>query len=128
MYAVLFNALIDYLAETLLIDKEFNLKIECVFGIASVDKAEILRNGIVEYDFTESCGNKLSNLFTVYLFGHTNFNFGMKTDVALVVSHGSLINAEERFAFISCVGTVTGLPSDGLRRLFAASIRSLASA
>ncbi len=36
VYAVLFNALIDYLAETLLIDKEFNLKIECVFGIASV--------------------------------------------------------------------------------------------
>ena len=99
MYAVLFNALIDYLTETLLIDKEFNLKIECVFGIASVDKAEILRNGIIEYDFTESCGNKLSNLFTVYLFGHTNFNLGMKTDVALVVSHGSLINAEERFAF-----------------------------
>lgn len=53
MYAVLFNALIDYLAEALLIDKEFNLKIECVFGIASVDKTEILRNGIVEYDFTE---------------------------------------------------------------------------
>ena len=47
----------------------------------------------------ESCGNKLSNLFTVYLFGHTNFNFGMQTDVALVVSHGSLIHAEERFAF-----------------------------
>lgn len=59
MYAVLFNALIDYLAETLLIDKEFNLKIECVFGITSVDNPRSCGMGLLNMILPRVVGTSL---------------------------------------------------------------------
>ena len=69
LYATVYN-----LAEHLFIDKEFNLKLECVFGIASVNEAEILRNGIVEDNSAERCVNELCNLFAVNFLCHSDFN------------------------------------------------------
>ena len=59
VYAVNLDTFINDFAERFLVDKEVNLKLERICGIASVNEAEILRNGCVEDYLTESCLNKL---------------------------------------------------------------------
>lgn len=53
------DTFINYLTERFLVYKEINLKLECVCGVASVNKAEVLRDGIIENYLTESGLNKL---------------------------------------------------------------------
>ena len=44
---------VDYIAELLFCRRESNFKVKEFCGVASVNKAEVLRNGLVEYESTE---------------------------------------------------------------------------
>ena len=74
--AVNTDALVDDLTEIALLNKEVNLKLEhtvYIFGI-TLNKAEILRNRIVEYNLTECCRNKACILNAVDRFLHANLD------------------------------------------------------
>ena len=55
--------------------KEVNFKLELVFRNASVNKSQILRNRVVENDFTDSCINKSRLHFAVNLHLTANLDF-----------------------------------------------------
>ena len=74
--AVNTDALVDDLAEIALLNEEINLKFEhavYIFGI-TLNKAEILRNRIVEDDLTESCRNKACILNAVDRLCHADLD------------------------------------------------------
>ena len=45
-------ALVNNLVKRFLVNKESDFKVELVLGVGSVNKADILGNSLVEYDFT----------------------------------------------------------------------------
>ena len=72
----------DNLTEKLFIYETFNLETEHIFGIVSVDKAEVLRNGLIEDNLTESGFDDLRHLFTLIFLGHSYLDSGVKIDNA----------------------------------------------
>ena len=106
--AVNLDASIDNFAEFLFIDEEIDLKLEVVLRIASVNKAEILRDRSVEDNASHGGGDELSDGFAVYLLGHADFDSRMESDGAVVVSHGGLIDISEHLALAGLTGLFKG--------------------
>ena len=70
------DTLVNDLAEIALLNEEVDLKLEHAVYILGVtlNKAEILRNRIVEDDLTESCRNKACILNAVDRFLHADLD------------------------------------------------------
>ena len=102
------DASVDNFAELLFIDEEIDLKLEVVLRIASVNKAEILRDRSVEDNASHGGGDEFSDGLAVNLLSHADLNSRMESDGAVVVSHGSLIDISEHLALARLAGLFKG--------------------
>ena len=93
---------VNDLSEKLFIDKSLNFKTEEIFGVASVDKAEILRNRIVEDNLTEGGFDDPGNRLAVNFFGHSDLDKSMKVDDLFVIRHLRFVDVAEGLAFTLC--------------------------
>ena len=102
------DALIDDLAQLLLAAGLHNLQLEHILLGLSLDKAQILRNLLVEDQAARRCIDQTGDDLTVDLLGHADLNRCMDADNTLVVCHQCLIDIAEYLA-----GARLGLAVDG---------------
>ena len=93
------DAAIDDLAELLLAHQEIDLIFEGVFRIGAVDKAEILRDRIVEDNASDGGIHQTGNGSAVHLDAAAHLDLGVQADHLRVVGHEGLVRVAEDLAF-----------------------------
>ena len=96
--AVVFDTAVNDLAELLGAALEGYFKVKELVGIASVNIAQILRNGLVEDKQTHSCVNYLGLGLSVALLEHAHLNRSVETDDSVLISHHSFVKVTEHLA------------------------------
>ena len=87
---LLYRAVND-VSELLLCRRESDFKVEELCGIASVNKAEILRDGLVEYQSTERSVDYARVDNAVDLSRNSDLNGSMNSEVTVFVSHHGFV-------------------------------------
>ena len=96
---MLFDALVDDLAELLLADEEIDLKLEDVLRVGAVNKAEILRDRAVEDHAAHRCIDKARICLAVVLHGSSDLDLGVQRDIFCVIRHERFVHVAEYLAF-----------------------------
>ena len=97
--AVLFDALVDDLAELLLTDEEIDLKLEDVLRVGAVNKAKILRDRAVEDHAAHRRIDKARICLAVVLHGSSDLDLGVQRDIFCVIRHERFVHVAEYLAF-----------------------------
>ena len=85
------DASCDDIAELLLADLEVTLECELVIRVGSVYITEVLRNYLIEEETSVRGVNDLASSYAVNFLGKSDTALRLKLDIAVVVSHCSLI-------------------------------------
>ena len=101
--------LFQNLLQSLFADMEINLQLQGIFRIASVYKAQILRQDFIK-DKASQCGfHHIGNFRTVsQLLRNLHFNSGVKGQHLVFICQNCFIQALEIFAFSFCPGSFLG--------------------
>ena len=97
--AVLFDALVNDLAELLLANEEIDLKLEDVLRVGAVNKAKILRNRAVEDHAAHRRIDKARICLAVVLYGSSDLDLGVQRDIFCVIRHERFVHVAEYLAF-----------------------------
>ena len=92
------DAAVDDLFKTGLAHEEVYLELEFVLGDASVDEAEILRDGVVEDNLADGGLHQSGLHFAVDLHFAANLDLGVELDDARLVRHHDLVDVAEHLA------------------------------
>ena len=90
--------LIKDFSKLLFANKEVNLKLEVIFRVSSINKAQILWNRSIEDDSANSCIYKTCLHNAIDFESSSNFNFSVKADNLCIISHNSFVAVTEDFA------------------------------
>lgn len=110
--------LVDDIAELTGACVEVDFKLEFVAGDASVYIAEVLRDGTVEDELTESTAHSACLFHAVDYLGHHDFNRRVESEKSVFVSHDSFVEVAEHLRVIrgACVSELAGLVESKIER------------
>ena len=96
---MLFDTLVEYLTKLFFAYEEVYLVFHEVFFFGSVNIAEVLRYGLVEYYSADSCVNENGSFLAVPFTLTANFYFSVKAYSFGLISHDSFVCITEYLAF-----------------------------
>ena len=106
--AVLLDGSVYDLFESGLAHEEVHLKLEFVFGNRSVNKAQILRDRIVEDDLADGGFHQRRLHHAVDLHFAAYLDFGVQLDNTGLICHHNLVHVAEHLALAALTGLVEG--------------------
>ena len=106
--AVLLDGSVYDLFESGLAHEEVHLKLEFVFGNRSVNKAQILRDRIVEDDLADGGFHQRGLHHAVDLHFAAHLDFGVQLDNTGLICHHDLVHVAEHLALAALTGLVEG--------------------
>jgi len=102
------DAAVDDLCKLFLLRDKINFKVKCLFRVAAVHKAEVLRNRAVENHSAERGIDHLGAHLAVDHLEHAALNRSMQLEIAVGICHHRLVKIAIAVALALFSGTVDG--------------------